>query len=271
MTSSQPLLPPRHQSICRVHEISWSVLLLQLNRLNEAFEAAQATHPSPEAKKIWSEARRSAAKKMRNLQDVAYVDYNTANDFLDFLKALQTGRGNPGAYETLIDSARQAVNETDIAQEALLKFREDLRIVAGKITTLMSDDCKDMTSFQIESSQSMLELATAIEECNALLEEHREELKEVQQQSLDENDNLPSEEEFQMVQEKWLAFEEASGPQAYKWLLLQHKMAGPDDSDEPVITSDNPRNPTRRTNLSKSRRISFWRKFFRRISSCLPN
>ncbi|EKM79610.1 hypothetical protein AGABI1DRAFT_85420, partial [Agaricus bisporus var. burnettii JB137-S8] len=71
ITSSQPLVGV-------VSYIAFSpdvdpTFLLQLIRLNEAFEAAQATHPSPEAKKIWSEARRSAAKKMRNLQDVAYV------------------------------------------------------------------------------------------------------------------------------------------------------------------------------------------------------
>ncbi|KAF7763927.1 hypothetical protein Agabi119p4_8464 [Agaricus bisporus var. burnettii] len=90
----------------------------------------------------------------------------------------------------------------------------------------------------------MLELATAVEECTAILEEHREELKEVQRQSPDENGSPSSEAEFQMVQEKWLAFLKTSGLFAYIWHILEEKMEGPDDSDEPAIMPNNPMTPT---------------------------
>ncbi|KAF7768649.1 hypothetical protein Agabi119p4_7892 [Agaricus bisporus var. burnettii] len=254
MTSSQPLvcvffkLPPSYQLISRIHEIAWTVFLPQLDRLNQALEAAWVAHPSSAIKKIWSEVRKSAAEKMSSLQDVAYMNHETANGFIRFLEALETGQGNSDAYHGFLSRSRVAVKKTNIAQEALLKFREDIRIAVSQITTLISS-----------------ELATAVEECYALLEEHLEGLKEVQRQSLDENDNPPSEEEFQMVQEKWLTLMESSGPGAYRWHALRRKMQGPEDSDEPVMTLNNPTSPTMPMDSLRSHKISFWRKLFRRI------
>lgn len=129
-------------------------------------------------------------------------------------------------------------------------------------------DATDISSFVTESSQSLLELATGVEECNAILEEHREELKNVQRQSSDEKNNPPSEEEIRVVQEKWRAFEEVTGPNVYRWQALRHQMQGPDDSDESVMTSNNSTSPTMPTYSSMNRRIPFWRKFFRH-TSCL--
>ncbi|EKM79612.1 hypothetical protein AGABI1DRAFT_128757 [Agaricus bisporus var. burnettii JB137-S8] len=271
MTSSQPLvcvffkLPPSYQLISRIHEIAWTVFLPQLDRLNQALEAAWVAHPSSAIKKIWSEVRKSAAEKMSSLQDVAYMNHETANGFIRFLEALETGQGNSDAYHGFLSRSRVAVKKTNIAQEALLKFREDIRIAVSQITTLISSDGSDIMSFITESSASMLELATAVEECYALLEEHLEGLKEVQRQSLDENDNPPSEEEFQMVQEKWLMLMESSGPGAYRWHALRRKMQGPEDSDEPVMTLNNPTSPTMPMDSLRSHKISFWRKLFRRI------
>ncbi|XP_006463225.1 hypothetical protein AGABI2DRAFT_186870 [Agaricus bisporus var. bisporus H97] len=250
MTSSKPLvcvflkLPPSRQSVSQIHEIAWNVFLPQLNRLNDAFEAAQATYPSPKARKIWSEARKSAARRMSKLQDIGYMNFDTACCFLEFMKALQLGRGNPGAHSELLFKTRLAVSKAGVAQEILLNFREDIRIGVGHITSVMSGDGNGISLFTTESSQIMLELATAVEECTAILEEHREELKEIQRQSPDENDSPSSEAEFQMVQEKWLAFLKTSGPFAYKWHVLEEKMEGPDDSDEPAIMPNNPMTPT---------------------------
>ncbi|KAF7768632.1 hypothetical protein Agabi119p4_7875 [Agaricus bisporus var. burnettii] len=262
-------LPPSLQSVPRIHEIAWTVFLPQLNRLNDAFQAVQTTHPSPEAQKIWSEARQSAAKKMSRLQELAFLNYDTAGNFLLFVKASRLGRNNPEAYHTFLTRAHQAAKKSGSVQEVLLKFREDIRIVVGQITTLMSGNGKDVSSFTSESSQSMLELATAVEECNAILEGHREELKEVQRQKLDENDNHPSEEEFQMVEEKWQAFSNSADADEYKWHALQREIRGFEDDDEPPMTYNYPTTPAMHTNSSKRPRVPFWRKFFRRVSSCL--
>ncbi|KAF7763928.1 hypothetical protein Agabi119p4_8465 [Agaricus bisporus var. burnettii] len=127
MTSSKPLvcvflkLPPSRQSVSQIHEIAWNEFHPQLIRLNDAFEAAQATYPSPKARKIWSEARKSAARRMSKLQDIGYMNFDTAHCFLEFMKALQLWRGNPGAHS-----------------ELLSKFREDIRIGVGHITSVMS-------------------------------------------------------------------------------------------------------------------------------------
>ncbi|XP_006462891.1 hypothetical protein AGABI2DRAFT_193964 [Agaricus bisporus var. bisporus H97] len=222
MASSRPLvyvflkLPPGHRSILRIHKIAWNVFLPQLKRLNDAFEATQVTHASPEAKKIWLEMRRISAEKMDKLENVAFVNYSTAFGFLKFLDALHTGRDGSEAYDYFRDNSWRAFNEAGYAQDVLLKFREDVRVVVGRITTILSSDNKEISSFVTESSQSLLELATGIEECNGILEEHRGEVKAVQRQSLDEKDNRLSEEEFQMVREKWQSFKELSEPPAFR-------------------------------------------------------
>ncbi|EKM79598.1 hypothetical protein AGABI1DRAFT_120944 [Agaricus bisporus var. burnettii JB137-S8] len=261
-------LPPSPQSVPRIHEIAWNVFLPQLDRLNDAFEAAQITHLSPEAKKIWLDARRSAAKKMSYLRDVTYLNYDAAGKFLAFVEASHLGRNNSKAYDTFQTGVYHAIRKTRTAQEVLLKFREDIRIVVNQITTLISDNGKDVSSFTSESSQSMLEIATAVEECNAILEGHREELEEVQRQKLDENDNPPSEAEFQMVEEKWLMFRKSSGAAEYRWQVLEETMQEPKDNDKPPTTSNNPTTPAMPTNSSKRPRVPFWRKFFRHVSSC---
>ncbi|EKM74164.1 hypothetical protein AGABI1DRAFT_133557 [Agaricus bisporus var. burnettii JB137-S8] len=271
MTSSQPLvcvflkLPPSHQLNSRIHKIAWNVFLPQLDRLNQALEAAWVAHPSSAAKNIWSEARKSAAEKMNSLLEVAYMNYDTASSFLYFLKSLLIGGGNSGAYKAVLSSARRAVRETVMAQEALLNFREDIRIAVSQITTLMSSGGNDISLFITESSASMLELATAVEECHALLEEHLEGLREVKRQRLDANDNQPSEEEFRMVHEKWLVLKESSGPEAYRWRALRRQMQKLGDNNEPVMTPNNPTSPTMPMDSLRSHKIPFWRKLFRRI------
>ncbi|EKM79615.1 hypothetical protein AGABI1DRAFT_128760 [Agaricus bisporus var. burnettii JB137-S8] len=208
MNSSQPIvcvffkLPPSHHPILRIYEIAWNIFLPQLNRIHEAFEVALASHPSTEAKKIWSEARENASKNMSKLQEISFVCHETAFSFLRFLDALHNGRDNSDSYHLFRDSASKVVWRSGIAQEGMLEFREDIRMVIGRITTILSNDDRDISSFMTESGQSLLELATRVEECNAVLEEYREEFREVKQQSSDVNNSSPSEEEFRMVQQK---------------------------------------------------------------------
>ncbi|EKM79606.1 hypothetical protein AGABI1DRAFT_120945 [Agaricus bisporus var. burnettii JB137-S8] len=275
MSSSRPLvcvflkLPPSHRSILRIHKIAWNVFLPQLIRLNNAFEATQGKHASPEAKKIWLDMRRISAEKMDKLESVAFMNHSTAFGFLKFLDALHTGRDGSEAYNNFRGDSYRVFNEAGQAQDVLLKFREDIRVAVGRITTILSKDNNETSSFVTESSQSLLELATGIEECNAILEEHREEVKEVQRQGFDEKDNRPSEEEFQMVREKWQAFMEISEPPVYAWEALRREMGGRDDKGNPNLAPFNHTMPTTPTdsNSSKSHKIPSWRRFFRGISS----
>ncbi|EKM79614.1 hypothetical protein AGABI1DRAFT_92101 [Agaricus bisporus var. burnettii JB137-S8] len=202
---------------------------------------------------------------MNCLEDVAYMNYDIAGKFLTFMEALHLRRNNSVAYyNKFLSCAHYAVKETITAQEVLLKFRDDIRIVVDKITTLISGNSKDVSLFTSESSQSMLELATAVEECIAILEGHRKELKNVQRQKLDENDDHPSEAEFQMLQEKWLTFRKSAGAGEYQWHALQREIRGSKDSDEPAMTSMSPAMPIY---SSKNHSVPFWQKFFRRIWS----
>ncbi|KAF7768650.1 hypothetical protein Agabi119p4_7893 [Agaricus bisporus var. burnettii] len=273
MTSSQPLvciffkLPPSHRPCSRIYEIAWNVLLPQLNRIDEAFIAVQATRPSSEAKKIWAEARRTASEKMFNLQDIPFSSNNTAYYFLQFLDALHSGSDNSEPYQSFLSAAGDAIVRAGTAQKVMVEFREEIRIVVGRITNILSNDGRDVSSFVTESSQSLLELATGVEECNAILEEHREEFKMVQRQSSDEKSNPPSEEEIRVVQEKWRAFEGITDPDAYRWQALRREMRGPEDSGEPVTTSYNSTSPTMPTYNPKNRRIPLWKKFFYRTIS----
>jgi hypothetical protein len=129
-----------------------------------------------------------------------------------------------------------------------------------------------MSSFITESGQSVLEIATAVEECGALLEEYRDELTEVQRRSFDAKDNPPSDEEFQVVREKWQAFFEIADRLQHRWGILKDQMRGHMEDDDPAMTA--PSRPTSSTmppDSPKSPRVPFWRKFFRRISSCLTS
>ncbi|KAF7768642.1 hypothetical protein Agabi119p4_7885 [Agaricus bisporus var. burnettii] len=262
-------LPPSHRPVSRIYEIAWDVFLPQLNRLNEAFEAAQAVHPSSEAKKVWSEARKNASKKMSKLQDITFASFNTAFDFLEFLNALYNAKDTSEPYRSFRNSVNQAISRIGIAQEVMLEFREDIRIVIGQFTAIMSNDDRDISPLTTESSQSLLELATGVEECNAVLEEYCEELKEVQQQGSEDKANPPSEEELRVVREKWLAFKEISGPNAYRWQALKLEMQGLKDRDKKATRFNNPANSTTPVGSSNNHRMPFWRKFFRRILSCL--
>ncbi|EKM79603.1 hypothetical protein AGABI1DRAFT_128747 [Agaricus bisporus var. burnettii JB137-S8] len=209
MTTSQPLvciffkLPPRHQSVLRIHEIAWNVFLPQMNRLSQALDAVQATHSSPEVKKIWSEVRRRAAGMVDKLERIGIMNYNAAFAFLAFLNAVHDGRDGSGPYENFRSCTSQIVDESRKVQDVMLNFREEIRIAAGRIASILSSDDKDVSSFVTECSQSLLEFATGVEECSAILEEHREEVKEVQRQSFDQKDNRPSEDEFRMLLTAW--------------------------------------------------------------------
>ncbi|XP_006462896.1 hypothetical protein AGABI2DRAFT_179485 [Agaricus bisporus var. bisporus H97] len=213
-------------------------------------------HPSAEASNVWSKTRENASKKMSKLQDINFARWNTAFDFLDFLDALRSGRDNSESYRSLCNSANQAVRRASIAQEAMLDFREDIRFAIGRITTLLSDGGRDISLFITESSQSLLELATGVEECNAILEEHCLEFKEMLQQSSDETSNRPSEEEFRMVQEKWQAFKEISGPNAYRWQALKLEMQEPKGRGKPASRSNNSTRSTMLAVLPLKRNIN---------------
>jgi hypothetical protein len=75
---------------------------------------------------------------MSALQNVSFTNYSTAFGFVGFLDALQRGRYISEAYDDFQASAREAVWKAGLAQEVMLQFREDLRIVVGRITTIMS-------------------------------------------------------------------------------------------------------------------------------------
>ncbi|KAF7768637.1 hypothetical protein Agabi119p4_7880 [Agaricus bisporus var. burnettii] len=274
MSSSRPLvciffkLPPSRRSILRIHEIAWNVYLPQMKRLSQALDAAQATHPSSEIQKIWSEVRRRAAVMVDKLERIGIMNYNAAFAFLAFLNAIHDGRDGSGPYENFQSCTSQIFDESRKVQDVMLNFREEIRIAVGRITSILSRDDKDVSSFVTESSQSLLEFATGVEECSAILEEHRGEVKEVQRQSLDEKDNRPSEDEFRMVREKWKVFHALSDSPAYRWPALWREIQGPEKNGEPAVASHNATSPIMSTDSSKSQKILFWRKFFPRISPC---
>ncbi|KAF7768640.1 hypothetical protein Agabi119p4_7883 [Agaricus bisporus var. burnettii] len=168
MTASQPLVciffkrPPRHQSVLRIHEIAWNVFLPQMNRLSQALDAVQATHSSPEVKKIWSEVRRRAAGMVDKLERIGIMNYNSAFAFLAFLNAIHDGRDSSGPYENFQSCTSQIFDESRKVQDVMLNFREEIRIAVGRITSILSRDDKDVSSFVTESSQSLLEFATGV-------------------------------------------------------------------------------------------------------------
>ncbi|XP_006462854.1 hypothetical protein AGABI2DRAFT_179458 [Agaricus bisporus var. bisporus H97] len=242
-------------------------IFLQMDRLNNAFEAAHVTHASSEAQKLWLEVREHSAQNMKKLQNVTFDNYNIAFAFLAFLRVLRAGGDNSKAHHDVLTYAHRALATAEIAQKGMLAFREDIRIAVGRITTIISDgDGKDIPSFVNESSQSLLELATGVEECNAILEGYRQEIKEVLRQTSNQTGSLTSEEEFRMVHEKWQAFVEIADPGEYRWESFKDVIRGHEEVFEPDTPPISPTNPTMPTTVSlKSHKVPFWRKFFQRI------
>jgi hypothetical protein len=109
-----------------------------VKRLNHAFEAAQAVHRSSEAKRIWLEARKSAAQNLESLQNVSFDQYAVAFTFLFFLGSLHKGTHISEAYNEFQGISRQAVRNASIAQEVMVQLRENLRIAIAQITTILS-------------------------------------------------------------------------------------------------------------------------------------
>jgi hypothetical protein len=95
-------------------------------------------------------------------------------------------------YDKFQAYVRRAVEDAGTTQEAIIQFREDLRSAVGRITSIMDGelsvfdvsgyfsehmlgvDAKEMPSYSTENNDSILEIAVAVEECRAVLEEFRD-------------------------------------------------------------------------------------------------
>jgi hypothetical protein len=96
-----------------------------VDRLNHRFEAAQAAHPSSEAKNIWRETRAAAAKRLRKLREVTLGNYDVASAFVRFMRSLREERYISETYDKSQTYVRRAVEDAGTAQEAIIQFRED--------------------------------------------------------------------------------------------------------------------------------------------------
>jgi hypothetical protein len=130
----------------------------------------------------------------------------------------------------------------------------------------------------------------AVEECRALLQECSEGFQNIYKQNFDLESferNPPSDTEFQLVREKWGKLENSLHDIAADWNLLDARMGNPilnraacdtttpDVRDTVALTGipEDPINPAAPPELSppKKTKIPFWRKLFRRVSTCFSS
>ncbi|EKM75068.1 hypothetical protein AGABI1DRAFT_109667 [Agaricus bisporus var. burnettii JB137-S8] len=213
-------------------------VFFQLDKLSTAFETL-LVNPSPTAKKTLLESRSVSEGRMLS----------------DYVKR---------AYG---DIAQKTGKKAEEAQEALTEFREELERVVGRVVSLLPHN-DNVSLFITESRMIISVMVTAIEECRALLQECRESLlNAINKQAFDPeifDSNLPSDEEYEFVEEKWMMLEDLLFGLSVDWNLLEGRMEFPHSNELWATPSQRAQqNAVVLRGVSKnppSPKISFWQK-----------
>ncbi|XP_006460441.1 hypothetical protein AGABI2DRAFT_192147 [Agaricus bisporus var. bisporus H97] len=145
--------------------------------------------------------------KMIPLRDFMLKSREYSSDYFGLVDSVfETKFLSENVKKAYDDIAKEAVTKAQQAQQALSEFREELERVVVRVTSLMDGDENNVTSFIAESSLIISTMVTAIEECKSLLEEFREMFLSIIKHDFDTSSferNPPSEEECQLVRDKW--------------------------------------------------------------------
>ncbi|KAF7776828.1 hypothetical protein Agabi119p4_5221 [Agaricus bisporus var. burnettii] len=247
------------------------------------------------------ESRRTMGSKMIPLRDVMLTGRDFSRHYIEFVDGVSEDRMLTayvkGAYTVI---AQKAATKAKEAQQALTEFREELESVVARVTSSMDGDNNDVSSFITESRLIVSTMVTAIEECNSLLEEFKEMFLNIDKQAFNIESyerNTPSDEEYELVGEKWEKLKILLHNISLDWNLLELRievphMGNPTSDDTPDMDNptydvtpfasqdardafaltgipENPVNPEAQPKFppSEKTKVPFWQKFFQRLSS----
>ncbi|KAF7775854.1 hypothetical protein Agabi119p4_4247 [Agaricus bisporus var. burnettii] len=293
MTDPQPLvcvffrLPPGQQSFTRIRDIAWLVLLPELETLTTALETLLITNPSSTAKIALLKARKAMGSKMDPMRDAMLTGRDFSRHYFKYVDSVfETKTVSPDVKRAYTIEARNTAKKVEEAQQALTEFREELEGVVFRIMSAIGGDDNNESLFIVESSQIVSTMVTAIEECKSILQKFKEMILDITKQGFDPEvyeHNPPSDEECQLVSEKWQMLREHLHNMSLDWDLLAVRIVIPrfkvpayNDTPEDardavaltVIPADpaHPKAPPNPPSPAKAK-ISLWQKFFQRLSS----
>ncbi|KAF9444586.1 hypothetical protein P691DRAFT_778157 [Macrolepiota fuliginosa MF-IS2] len=236
-------LPPEQQLFFRLREIA-EVFLHKLDHLNLAVAASQ----DAQAIQLLDELRKSATHQCDTLFGVIFLARGFKNRWFRLLDSLTTTPLTEEAIELISGTAWGAdvtSREVGDAQKKIAQFGRDIASAAQQITAAHTVDsgAKESVILTPENTQVVTDLLAAVDESNELIRQIAEYYKDLGQQL--ENDvesaksNPPTEEEVEMVRERWIGFlngldDISSGfGELREWIRKKPQVERVDDTNPP--------------------------------------
>ncbi|XP_006460442.1 hypothetical protein AGABI2DRAFT_142672 [Agaricus bisporus var. bisporus H97] len=285
MTDLQPVAclffrhPPSQELFTQIHDIPWLVLLPELEKLTTALETFLVTNPSSTAMDALLKARKAMESKMNPLRDAMLSARDFSRHYFEFVDNVFKNRVlSQYVKEVYTALAHETAKKAEEAQQALTEFREELEGGVFRVRSSVGGDDNTVSLFTTQSSQIVSTMVTAIEECNSLLQEFKETFLTITKQGFDPEayeHNPPSDEECQLVSEKWQMFRKHLYGISLDWDLLAVHIQiprfdvpaccddTPDDARDAVALTSIPENPVNTEAppnfpTSDITEISFW-------------
>ncbi|EKM82074.1 hypothetical protein AGABI1DRAFT_105434 [Agaricus bisporus var. burnettii JB137-S8] len=216
MATQQPVictslhLPPDLRPFLRIHEISLTVFLPNLDRLRLSLETSR--NIDPEAAEIFDDTRKILREELEKVFKVLDLAQQLAEQYSKILEALSEGKPTqrPLYYVNLGAYAGRQCSEK--AMKAMSVFRRELESAVSRVTATLNTKYKKgsktmLTS--IENTKSVSEILSAIDDCYELLQQCHNQFAQLATQTQDESSidsNPPSEEETRVMRAKWQTF-----------------------------------------------------------------
>lgn len=201
------------------------MFLPNLDRLRLSLKAGQDINP--EATKIFTETRKGLTFELHRVFEVLYTAQTVALQYSRVLEALSEGKSTQDLlYNVHVDAFWGKLTSKE-AQEAMTVFRRELESAVTRVAATLNTTSTWVSHFRWtferwrnasdyrtsltspENIESVLEILGAIDECHVLLQQCRRQFAKLETQTKDKkfvDSNPPSEEETQVMFEKWKTY-----------------------------------------------------------------
>ncbi|EKM82080.1 hypothetical protein AGABI1DRAFT_126429 [Agaricus bisporus var. burnettii JB137-S8] len=261
MASQQPVvctslhLPPDLRPFLRIHEISLTVFLPNLDRLRLSLKAGQDINP--EATKIFTETRKGLTFELYGVFRVLYIAQTVALQYFRVLEALSEGKSTQDPLYNVYADAFWGKRISEWAQEAMTTFRRELESAVSRVAATLNTTNSRTSLTSPENIESVLEILSAIDECHVSLQQCHRQFARLEIQTKDKksvDSNPPSEEETQVMFDKWKTyFDNIKG-------VYMH---GNKIADEILMPSRDNHQDASKVHKSRTK-VPLWRTFFQR-------
>ncbi|KAF9444589.1 hypothetical protein P691DRAFT_778159 [Macrolepiota fuliginosa MF-IS2] len=291
-------LPPERQLFFRLREIA-EVFLRKLDHLNLVLVASQEADPYPQAIQLLDDLREAAMRQSDSLFRVVFSARDFKDQWFRLLDSLTTAPLTDRAVELLYSTAvgaNIAAQGVDKSQEEIAQFGKDIASAAQQIATAHTADGNPKQNIILnpENTQVVTDLLATVNEGDGLLRQiakYYRDLEQHLQDAASTESNPPTEEEIDLVQERWIGFAKDLGSlssefsQIGSWLGTKPQVERTDGSnpqspptatatpaDQPPPANTSPAGTKTITNASSpptQTKRSFLRSLPRRLFSCL--